>query len=146
MMEAEITCVCTPGIKLPDLGLDLKKGDVVYIPAMRARISKDLSRARAGVTLRMVERCREQREAPPPAPVPTPAPPQVVRQAQPGPENPDLESTVKKLLHPLVEQVAALRREAAATGTVVPKAEGTPESEEPAGGPRAKKKRERSEG
>lgn len=66
MIEAEITCECA-AIALPDLGLSLTKGMVVYIAADRARQSADLQRAwRAlGVTLKYVQRFRERRAEPP---------------------------------------------------------------------------------
>jgi len=115
MIEAEITCICNPGIIIHDLGLTLKKGDVVYIPEEQARRSKDLSRIRAGVTVRMIERCRERRSPPS---VPRSQPPRPAQQAwkptvesAPTPPLPDVEGAMAKLLAPLVEEIAALRRE-----------------------------------
>lgn len=72
MIEAEITCEC-PAIQLADIGLALTRGMVVYLVESRARVSKDLQRAaRAkGVTVKYVQRYREQHPA---APVPPPAP------------------------------------------------------------------------
>ena len=124
MIEAEITCVCSPGIRIADLNLNLTKGDVVYVPEAQARASMDLRRARAGVHLRMVQRCRERR-APPRAPR---RPPEARPQAPvmppeapvPQPYVPDLEGTVSKLLTPLVEEVAALRRETQQRATAAP--------------------------
>jgi len=65
MVEAEITCEC-PAIQLADLQMALTRGMVVYLAENRARVSKDLQRAvRArGVTVKYVQRFREQRPAP----------------------------------------------------------------------------------
>ncbi len=62
MIEAEITCEC-PAIQLADLQMALTRGMVVYLAEGRARVSKDLQRAvRAhGVTVKYVQRFREQR-------------------------------------------------------------------------------------
>jgi len=61
MKEAEITCLCT-FLRLQDLGLELSKGEVAHIPAVQARESEDLKRARRvrGVFVREVERYQEK--------------------------------------------------------------------------------------
>ena len=74
MIEAEITCECA-SLTLADLQLALTRGMVVYLDATRARNSKDLARAQRvrGVTVKYVQRYREQRPAPA-LPVPAPVP------------------------------------------------------------------------
>jgi hypothetical protein len=128
MIEAKITCICAPGIQVPDLGLDLKKGDVVYLPEAEAKASKDLSLARRsrGVVVQMVERCRERRRASQERGFRAKAPPSIIRPAPPHPESKpepkpdvDLEGMFKRLLDPLLVELAALRR-AAQKPVVVP--------------------------
>jgi hypothetical protein len=119
MIEAKITCVCSPGIQVPDMGLNLKKGDVVYLPEAEAKASKDLSLARRsrGVVVQMVERCQERRRtsrergfrAKAPPPIIHPIPPQPESKPEPKPEV-DLEGMFKRLLDPLLTELAALRR------------------------------------
>lgn len=62
MVEAEVTCECR-SIQLPDLGLSLTQGMVVYLAAEQARKSADLTRAwrGKGVSVKYVQRYREQR-------------------------------------------------------------------------------------
>lgn len=62
MIEARITCICNM-IRIPDLGQELFKGDVVYVEEKRARNSKDLAIAQSagGVLVKYVRRCREER-------------------------------------------------------------------------------------
>lgn len=62
MIEVEITCEC-PAIQLADLQMALTRGMVVYLAEGQARGSPDLQRAvRAkGVTVKYVQRFREQR-------------------------------------------------------------------------------------
>lgn len=64
MIEAQVQCVCG-GIKLPDLKLDLIKGQTIFMDATRARASKDLQRAwqAKAVTIKYVQRFRERRAA-----------------------------------------------------------------------------------
>lgn len=72
MKETRITCLC-PQIALPDLGLTLTKGQVVYLAPEKAAKSRDLALARQyqGVRQEEVTRCTSQRaqEAPPVRPV-----------------------------------------------------------------------------
>jgi len=62
MKELEITCLCR-SLKLPDLGLDLVKGQVEHVGVAEGRNSPDLTRARQnrGVSVREVQRARERR-------------------------------------------------------------------------------------
>jgi len=93
MIEARVECLCTVGYQLADLNLVLHKGDVQWLPAAKARVSKDLLIAeRAGaVSVRWEQRCEVTKPAPPsphppwlqrknrafasPPPPPRPAPP-----------------------------------------------------------------------
>jgi len=62
MVEARITCTC-PHIIIADLGLNLTRGDIVYLDEDTARKSQDLIRvARVnGVAVQYVQRAREVR-------------------------------------------------------------------------------------
>lgn len=93
MIEAEITCECL-AIGLPDLGLSLTKGMVVYIDADKARKSPDLQRAwkALGVSVKYVQRFRERRPELPASPPTPPAslPPAFIAAAAPEiPYHPD---------------------------------------------------------
>lgn len=119
MVEAEVTCECS-SIQLPDLQLALTRGMVVYLDATRARQSKDLQRAwrASGVTVKYVQRFREQRPAPltppaPQAPVLLP-PPSESTWAPPALDDEAIAHRVAALLAPqlqaILEAVQALPR------------------------------------
>lgn len=76
MIEARVTCTCTQ-IILPDLGVDLIQGQVIFIPEAQAKASEDLTRARhaRAVSVHFVQRFTEQRSESPAAPAPVPPPP-----------------------------------------------------------------------
>ena len=71
MMEARVECQCTR-IALPDLGISMTKGMVVFMDADKARASEDLQRAWRikAVLVKFVERFKTRRKASaaPPAP------------------------------------------------------------------------------
>lgn len=62
MRESEVTCLCT-SLKVPELGLDLKKGDVVFLSLEQVKKANTLALAERskGVQIRTVERCRTQK-------------------------------------------------------------------------------------
>lgn len=103
MIEAEITCECL-SILLSDMQLQMTQGMVVYYDATRARNSVDLARAvRAkAVTIKYVQRYREQR----PAPV-VPATPATRRTPEPEVTTPD------PVIAPVVDEDAVARKVAA---------------------------------
>lgn len=115
MIEAEITCECA-SITLADLQLALTRGMVVYLDATRARNSKDLARAiRArGVTVKYVQRYREQRPAlaAVPAPVVAPEP----RNIEVSPTSFDEEAIAQRVVALLAPQLQALLEAVQALG------------------------------
>ena len=93
MRDAEITCL-TRMVAIPDLGLELCKGDVVVLAEEEVNNSQDLEMMRRlnAVRVRWVHRYNKMRAAPPPAshrPRPLPNTPrpnlQLVHPAQPSP-------------------------------------------------------------
>lgn len=81
MNIVEITCLAMR-LRLPDLNLDLVKGDVVQVSEADARKSRDLASylRLKGVSTRVVRLCGEEREMPVPpqksrTPSPSPPPP-----------------------------------------------------------------------
>lgn len=126
MKEAEITCLCSPGVRIADLGLELKRGDVVHLPEDKARRSSHLEMVRraGGIAVRLVERCREKRAAPiEPSMAPSAPPPREVFLPAPSPsptfDMAELEDILNRVVSPLIDQVAALRREIASRPVVV---------------------------
>lgn len=125
MIEAEITCECA-SLTLADLQLALTRGMVVYLDATRARNSKDLARAQRvrGVTVKYVQRYREQRPAPVTPAVPTPALVPVSSEAR-GVEGPvpflDEEAIAQRVVALLAPQLQAIQEaiQALGQGTVV---------------------------
>lgn len=67
MTEARVECLCT-SYNIPDLGLELRKGQIVWMDESRARASKELAIAkRAGaISVRWEERCTVSRSPTPP--------------------------------------------------------------------------------
>lgn len=67
MTEALIKCLCTE-IRIPDLGITLKKGDEEWVDEGKARRSLDLQHARAiqAVKVEWRERCRVTKPPSPP--------------------------------------------------------------------------------
>lgn len=65
MVEAQIICTC-PSIWIPDLGLNMKRGQSAMVPEAKAKASKDLDLARrnGGISVTYVERFKELRPAP----------------------------------------------------------------------------------
>lgn len=125
MIEAEITCECA-SITLADLQLALTRGMVVYLDATRARNSKDLLRAQRarGVTVKYVQRYREQRPAPA-----TQTPTQAVLPVEPeargfegGPSFFDEEAIAQRVAAILAPQLQAILEavQALGQGVVVP--------------------------
>lgn len=67
MTEARVECLCTT-YNIPELGLELRKGDVAWVAEGRARTSEELAIAkRAGaISVRWEERCTVSRSPTPP--------------------------------------------------------------------------------
>lgn len=83
MIEARITCVCSE-YQLPELGLVLHQGQVVWVPEQVARKSSQLTQARRAGAVRVHwgARCDVVKPVPPP-PQPPPPPWLLRRQARP---------------------------------------------------------------
>jgi len=111
VIEGEIRCVCLR-VQINDLNLVMEKGDVVYLPATRVMASQDLMRLRAGVDVRFVRRCREERAPGPPVDVIRPEPTPIFWQP---PLPPPVEAKID--LDVLAEKVAA-RMPRVDTGTL----------------------------
>lgn len=63
MKEAKITCTCK-SYMVKDLGLSMVQGDIVYIPAEKARTSRDLEVAKwsKGIQVEYVQRTKTVRD------------------------------------------------------------------------------------
>lgn len=99
LIEGEIKCVCLR-LRINDLNLVMEKGDIAYLPAPQVMASQDLMRLRAGVEVRFVNRCREER---------SPGPSMMQFRPEPGPP-PPLPAppvTVQVDLDALAEKVSA---------------------------------------
>jgi len=84
MKKVEITCL-TGSIRIPDLGLEMEKGDIETVDASSAARSTDLDRARRakGVAVREVRKARRVRSGSGPGPGPRPTARQI--KSRPGP-------------------------------------------------------------
>lgn len=113
MTEARITCTCTQ-ISLPDIGLDLIRGQVEFVPEELAKASKDLARARhvKAVSVVYVQRYARQRAEPLPSMTPT-APPRPAIRPAPPPSALDPDEVAERVARRLAPgaDLAAIREE-----------------------------------
>lgn len=115
MKEARIECAIREFL-VPDLKLKLRKGQVVFVDADRARRSSDLEDARrvGAVRVRFVERARMTKK-PPKAPPRSPPPPNVRLSRKVRRTTPVLDPTPAASVD--MDEVRRVAREAAEEGT-----------------------------
>lgn len=110
MTEIRVECTCAE-IRVPDLGLVLRRGDVTWLDQPVASRSKDLAFAkRAGaVQVRCVSRCAVSK--PPQLPA-RPAPPWLRRlRAAVTPSRPDVEDVARRAAEAVATQSSEMLRE-----------------------------------
>lgn len=106
MTEARVECLCTT-YNIPELGLELRKGDVAWVTEGRARTSEELAIAkRAGaITVRWEERCIVSRSPTPPFLKRRPAvPPFATPAAAPVVDHTEVASKTAEALRDVVRQ------------------------------------------
>lgn len=105
MTEARVECLCTT-YNIPELGLELHKGEVVWVAEGRARTSEELAIAkRAGaISVRWEERCIVSRSPTPPFLKRRPAVPSFATPTTPVVDHTEVASKTAEALRDVVRQ------------------------------------------